>query len=261
MKSLLTISLILVSILSFGQTKLYTIGILDNSDDKYSSNEFYTIISDIQPDIILYECDPACISSNFRFDSISCPLILSSVETKAISMYQDVSQIDVAPFDMEGRNKFYSENSYFEKEKEMFNDIGLSLSENKINSENIPDFDLLWSVLSLYSIKKYSLQEINSTVFADYTEYKHAIVHDLLISIAKRNKVLNSWIEYTILRKKHWEERNKAMVNNISFFLKDYKDKKILVISGAEHKYYINNYFNTTEYKSVVQVINYWKDK
>lgn len=257
MKTFLTIIFGFISTICFGQTKLCVIGILDNSNSKYDANYFYSIIDNFNPDVILYECDSIFFTDNFHFDTIVCPTIFSSVETVAIDSYQHDHQVKVRPFDIEGRNKFYTDNNYFEKETSMFNDIGLALSENKIAPENLSNFDILWSVLSLYKINKYTLEEINSRVFQDFTEYKHAIVHDLLIDIISKNDALLSWKDYAILRKEYWDKRNNAMVVNISNFIKEFDGKRILVVTGAEHKFFIENYFTKPEFESL-SIIDYW---
>jgi hypothetical protein len=36
-----------------------------------------------------------------------------------------------------------------------------------------------------------------------------------------------------------WVRRNKAMINNITAYLKEFKGKKIVVLTGAMHKYFL----------------------
>lgn len=58
-----------------------------------------------------------------------------------------------------------------------------------------------------------------------------------MISIIKRTKKLKKWLKFAELRKEYWNKRNKAMADNIIKYYNEFKDKKIIILVGNDHKY------------------------
>lgn len=203
-----------------------------------------SVLNLIKPDLILEELDSSFFTSDFRYDTVNYPSILHGSESSpadiASNNYQKSHKVDIRPFDITGRNKFYRDNDFFTRQNEMLKDIYSHSIKGLLNERNQSDFNL-WvkSLGNVNSIKISSLKELNSEMFMNLLEIQESIYLDKPIEIVETTDSLKKYIEFAHLQKDFWIKRNDTMIKNILYFANDYK--RIVVFTGNLHKYYLMN--------------------
>jgi hypothetical protein len=249
----------MISSLSYCQTKLYFIGGIHNGNLGYNSDTIYGILEQIRPDAILYEYDSIFFNADFTFNTVMWPGTLKSVEAIASTKYQTEYGGKIRPFDIEGRNKFYFENEYGTKEPEMIGKIDSLYTYNLLDEKGRKDVELFFTTLSLTSLRGYSLEDVNSEMFRKMCELKHFIIWDLNIEIVKSSSELKEFVEFAEIRRDFWIKRNNAMVEHILFWCNEFKGQKIVVFTGSEHLYFLHNIIQEVAKENNIEIIEYWK--
>lgn len=203
-----------------------------------------SVLNQIKPDLILEELDSSFFTSEFRYDTVHYPGILNSPESSpadiASDNYQKSHKADIRPFDITGRNKFYRENDFFNRQDEMIRAIYSTSSQGLLNERNQADFDL-WvkSLQNVNSLNISSLRELNSQVLMNLIEIQEKIYLDKPVEIVETTDSLRKYTGIARLQKDFWVKRNDAMIRNILYFAGRYK--RIVVLTGNLHKYYLTN--------------------
>ena len=127
---------------------------------------------------------------------------------------------------------------------------------NKLSANSKTNFEILLSALISYANVEFrSLTEANSDVATKFFALKNKINFELMISIVKQTEELEKWLEFSELRKDFWDRRNKEMFEKISGYSNEYPDKKIVVLVGNDHKYFLLELLKQNEF----EVKNYYE--
>jgi len=264
MKSLftiLTIFLLNITIVySQAKKEIWLIGTAHEENNYINPDSLTNIFNQIKPDLILIELEEQHFTKDFDFklnDDEVPDFLASSNENNAIYNYHKANNIQVRPFDINGRNDFYRNENYFEKENEMFSEMLKLNDENKFSESCKVDFDILLSTLINYSELHFNtLKEANSDVTTKFLATKNKINFELMISIIKQTNELKEWQEFAELRKEYWDKRNFVMVENIIKYVSEFPDKKIIVLVGNDHKYAL---LEPLKQANII-VKDYWED-
>jgi len=240
MKKIATILLFLTVSICYGQKQIWLIGTAHEERNYINVDSLTYALDKIKPDLILIELEEKYFTKGYQFNLEKYPDLLSTNENIASYKYQQLHTIILRPFEIEGRNEFYRTENYFEKENQMFNEM-LNLYKNNKLSENCKtDFKILLSTLNSYSDVKFrSLSEANSDVATKFLALTNEINFNLMISIVKQTKELEKWLDFSELRKDFWNRRNKEMFDKIKGYSEEYPNKKIVVLVGNDHKYFL----------------------
>ena len=256
MKITLTITLIFFFTFFPAQNKIWIIGTAHEERNYINQDSLTFALNKIKPDLILIELEQKHFNKDFKFNLDEYPDLISTNENKAVYKYQNENKILVRPFDIEGRNEFYKKENFREKENKMFGEIFNLYKHNQLNEQSKMDFEILLAYLSNYSELKFSsLRESNSDVATRFLMLKNKVNYDLMISIVKNTKQLKKWIKFAELRKSFWEDRNNAMFEKIKYYSKEFPSKKIVVLVGNDHKYFLQNLLTENKF----EVKNYYE--
>ena len=240
MNKILTILLFLTVSICYGQKQIWLIGTAHEEKNYINADSLTNALNKIKPDLILVELEEKYFTKDYQFNLEKYPDLLSTNENIASHKYQQIHRVKLRPFEIEGRNEFYRREKYFDKENQMFDEM-LDLYKNNKLSENCKiDFEILLSTLRSYSDVKFrSLSEANSDVATKFFAITNEINFDLMISIVKQTKELEKWLKFSELRKDFWNRRNKAMFDKIKSYSEEYPHKRIVVLVGNDHKYFL----------------------
>jgi len=240
MKRIIVILAFLNSFVSYAQSKLWLIGTAHEKTNYITPDTLLKIFNKIQPDVILLELEQKHFNKEFQYDTSKYPLkdYLVNNENIASYNYQKTHGTQLRPFDLEGRHDFYVKEKYNENENTMFKDMLECYKTNQLSENCKLDFEILLFALSNYSGLKFnSLREANSDVSTKFMALKNKINFDIMLSVIKNTPALNKWQKFAELRKDYWEQRNNGMVNNILKYTDEFKDKKIVILVGNDHRY------------------------
>ena len=256
MKKVLTILLFLVVSICYGQKQIWLIGTAHEEKNYINADSLTYALNKIKPDLILIELEEKYFTEDYQLNLEKYPDLLSTNENIASYKYQQLHTVELRPFEIDGRNEFYKRENYFEKESQMFNEMLNLYENNKLSANSKTNFEILLSALISYANVEFrSLTEANSDVATKFLALKNKINFELMISIVKQTEELEKWLEFSELRKDFWDRRNKAMFEKISGYSKEYPDKKIVVLVGNDHKYFLLELLKQNEF----EVKNYYE--
>lgn len=220
-------------------TQLLIIGTKHNGNKYITFKTIYAAIKKYQPNIILWEQHVKFKKvfglSTIHFFKIAKP----SLEQLAIQKYLRYNkQVKVYPFDTTfNRLKYIAE----------FTTIDGAIN-NGLNNIKMAQPDSLvyaaWSYKNnVYAnvLNNNGLDSLNKPTIFNMAKILKALDTAVILPLAKKylnNSTLIYAFEQRIL---FWNARNLFMVNQIKKYITQFEDKKILVITGLSHKYFLVN--------------------
>lgn len=238
-------------------TTLCIIGTQHESNEYINPEKTFIAIECFQPDIILCELESKYFNGN-TYNLKDFPDLLSTNENIATYQYQQKYNIDLHPYEIEGRNDYYKDNSFFEKQQELFSIIMTNYQNKSLSEKSYKEWDIFLKAVKLLDITSgHSLEEINSALYVRYAEAKDMLLHNTFISIAKRD--FPDKLDNAKELKNFWDKRNRIMCENILKWCKVYKGKRIVVLTGQQHKSQILNRINLQTEKYNLVIKDFWE--
>ena len=211
----------------------------------------------VNPDLILLELDPSFFDSSFilpeKYQNIT-------LENKAVTAYAKTAGVRLRPFDIEGRNKFYQEHDYFKRELSLNQEISRMYSSGQLPSEAKLLFE---GLLALASVRDSCGAErpevINSSACDKAIEKKQDYAFKGIGKIVDLTPALKEFKPFWSLADDFWTRRNDAMVRNILKYSHELKAKRVVVLCGFEHRYYLRKRLTEQVSKEGFIVKEYWE--
>lgn len=236
MKKLLVLSLLFSAHFSWAQTYLTIIGTQHNPTDNINSRSIYDQLNKIKPDVVLMEQDSSTMSEDGDF-------LINTDELEPIAvkrLLKDYSVI-VRRFDYKNRNKFYNDNQIFKKENTFFHSLDSLYSNKLMDSLSITVYQNMIGVNTILNTMNSSadLKELNSVTYQQISKLRQTLNYDGFLGICYRIKYMQQYAKFWKQDGDFWTFRNNTMVDNILKYCDEFKGKKIVVLTGAMHKYFL----------------------
>lgn len=229
-------------------TEIIVIGTLHKPEPNFNSETLFKILEDVKPDFILQELDSSFFTSNFRHKNIS-----NSNEDMASEKYVNkYPSTKLRPYEFEGRNEYRinigsrptdglttklldslnkanllspTESVIHNKYKALLKPLIVSASKSPENFNN-PTTDSICAERQYYQYKM--LPKITS-VRDEFATRFHT----------KPNGEKISYRDGFQLACDFWDLRNQTMAKNIMRISEQNKGKRIVVLCGFMHRYYL----------------------
>jgi len=265
MNKIILILLILITILSCKtekSTEIIVIGTLHKPESNFNSETLFNILEDIQPDFILEELDSSFFTSDFRHKDIS-----NSNEGMACEKYiEKYPTVKLRPYEFEGRNEYRINigsrptDGLTTKLIDSLNKVDLlSDTEAKIHNK----YKALLEPLIVLASK--SPENFNNPSTDSICAERQYYQYKMLTRITnKRNEFATrfhtkpngekiSYRDGYQLASDFWDLRNETMAKNIMRISEQNNGKKIVVLCGFMHRYYIiSELRKLTEGKNII---------
>lgn len=243
MKKLLLLPLLFAAIFSRAQTYLTIIGTQHNPTDHINSQSIYKQLNKIKPDVVLMEQDSSTMNDNGEF------LINSDeLEPTAVRRLEKDYPVIVRRFDYKNRNKFYEDNQIFRKEDIFFHSLDSVYTNKLMDSLSNDVYQNMIAVNAILNTmgSNANLKELNSVTYQQISKLRQELDYNGFLGICYRVKYMRKYAKFWKQDGDFWTFRNNTMVDNILKYCDEYKGKKIVVLTGAMHKYFL---FGTIEKK------------
>ena len=222
---------------SHTKTELCIVGTMHDERSYINSDSIYNILFKLKPDLILIELDSSFFTKDFRFDLKKRPDLLSTNEFIGAEKYYSQHNVDLRPFEITGRNEYYMKTNFFENEKKMIEDIHKLYKNNMLSKKDKEDFELILFGLEVGNTATFhSVQELNSDLSMKFWLMRQKILYPKIVSIVENEQELHHWIDFAKEWEAFWHIRNAVMADNIRKFASEYKNKRIVVLVGNDHK-------------------------
>jgi Family of unknown function (DUF5694) len=223
-----------------------TIHGMHRQNSRYSTGILRDLVVRLKPDAILIELPPA-IGGQATIEKQRVSGRLATDENWSANAAADVLQIPVIACDREGRNEYYRQTKYFDREAQLNRRIN-SWSSSTENAATAPAEAALLGPLAEnaarsqdYFMLNTGPEVINSEGFDRIIRLKHFIWEELMPELSAKVRSLNDLSGEFAFFRDEWHERNRIMAGNIAVQARQRPGQRIVVVCGCEHRYILHD--------------------
>ena len=255
-----TIILIFHITIGFGQsetskTEIIIIGTIHKGNKIFNHRTLHEILKKNKPDIILWE-QSIMFKRVFGLRTADFLKIWNpGIEQLSLQKYTALNKdLPIFPFDtiITSRKKYLKSNIAIEQ----------SFHDNLYSAKKtIPDSTIYADFADKYNFYKgliytLSLSRINQKDVIDMSRELYNLEEKVILPLGKKyisdSLVLNNFSNEV----QFWNDRNDYMVNQILNYSKLYAGKKIIILTGLNHKYYLQDKLSSLN-KSDLKIIEF----
>jgi hypothetical protein len=246
------------------KTQVVIIGTIHSAhykNPKYSPDILKEIILSLKPDAILNELPLSRVAPNGR------PLFRDpnkhpegwAADTVAAQL--GIKQI---PFDRPDRQKNFRKTKHFEKQKRASKLIKKWAEQLKKEDPNSIYLKIakLWNYTANAEMNLFLKSPpdiINSDAHDSMIRIKHSLWYDIFPNyVLPKYPGYEELIELYHFARDQWNERNKIMADNIIKAAKEYPGKRLVVVTGATHRYILRDLLKD---EKSIELKEYWQVK
>ncbi len=247
------------------KTEVVIIGTIHNkhyTNPEYSPDVLKDIILALKPDAILNELPLSLVEPNGRpIERIRGEDNRGGPECWAADTVAQQLGIRQIPYDRPDRQENFKKTNYFERQKranELANKWAAELSKNDPNS-----VDLKTAMLMSYAGQAEAVlflnagpQLINSDAHDSIIRIKHSVWHDIMPTILETHAGHKTLVDDYHFAAEQWQERNRIMADNIIKAAGEYKGKRLVVVTGATHRYILRDLLKNAP---GIELKEYWE--
>jgi len=229
-----------------------------HKNPKYSPEILKEIIFSLKPDAILNELPLSLVDPNGR------PILrdpLKQPECWAADTVATQLGIKQIPFDRPNRQEHYRKTKKFERRKKAEKRFSEWLEQVKINAPE--SVDLKITQLSTYCLQaqiylsnNVGPEIINSDGYDEIIRIRHILWKEIRPEILKKYPGYETLVEDYEFDYREWQERNRIMADNIIKAAKQYPGKRLVVITGAEHRHILRDFLKNNPN---IELKEYWE--
>lgn len=238
-------------------TECVIIGTEHEEREGYSSSDLLQILHTLIPKVILLELD----SSFFTEDHKLRQFHNDSLEDMALKPFiTDHPEVDLRPFDIEGRNDFYVQHQSFDKERALFDEMN-DLYNSGVLCEDARN---LWDQLCSHyqrrdEFRSRGVRAINSFE-CDWAIIKKRCFSDLAVArIIEMTPQLHEYCAFWHVEKSFERKREYEMSRHMGRYCTEYSGFRIVVLCGLEHRGSLRLNFPFVDIDGDVELREYWE--
>ncbi len=245
------------------KTEVIIFGTVHEVRENFDIEDGVNILEQVKPDVILLELPISDSVEKFLEMVKEFKDPTQFLEGRVIKKYLDKnSSVLLRYFDIENRNKYYSENRSDEQEQAFMKKLG-----DLGNKSDSNDFDPILKEAGVMLMHAFNLDNtlskeypriINSTVADSIYTMKHRCLHTNFLKFTETIPELKQFKEFIIWRDEFWKKRNQAMTKNIINYAEEFQGKRLIVITGCEHRYFLRNELKKSKKQNLV-LKEYWE--
>lgn len=246
---LIFIAYIILASCNKKQTELILLGTVHQSVDNFTPDSLYYLLERIDPDLILFEVDSSFFTTDFRFKKT-----WNSNENISTIKFMKNYDVDVRPYEFTGRNEYRVKIGSRPTDSKAVKLIDSLYRANLLNIQERKTYEEFINITdTLNSFAYLGAKAFNNAQTDSIAQIRQQYQYEKLLGIINDNPIFSS----TFLIKKDgdsisyaegykragefWVLRNQTMAENILHFVNQYRGKRIVVLNGYFHRYYLNS--------------------
>ncbi len=247
---LITISTLLLIVQSCTnkKTELVLLGTVHQPIQNFNPDSLYNILVKIRPDLILFEVDSSFFTKEFKFKKP-----WESNENIAVIRYMNNFDVDVRPYEFTGRNEYRIKIGSRPTDSKASNLLDSLYKNNLLDPLNNKIYESFLKVNdSLNSFAYLGAKAFNNSKTDNIAQIRQEYQYKKLLDIMGEYPIFSntyyvknegdsiSYFEGYKRASEFWDLRNQTMSKNILHFVKEYQGRRIVVLNGYFHRYYLN---------------------
>ncbi|WP_186757962.1 hypothetical protein [Echinicola salinicaeni] len=246
------IELIFISLLFYNcsnkKTELVLLGTVHETVHNFNADSLYNILTKIKPDLILFEVDSSFFTQEFEFKKT-----WDSNENIATVRYMNNFEVDVRPYEFTGRNEYRIKIGSRPTDSKAYEMLDSLYRNNQLDEPNKNIYQTFQAVNdSLNALAYLGVRAFNNPKTDQIAQKRQEYQYKQLLSIMAKYPIFSntdyfkddgdsiSYFEGYKRASEFWDLRNHTMSKNILHFIKTQDYKKIVVLNGFFHRYYLN---------------------
>jgi hypothetical protein len=219
------------------KTELVVVGTVHAPTPNFDEKALAGILGRVKPDLVLLELDPSFFDASFNLLEQYRGV---SLEAKAATAYARAAGARLRPFDIEGRNRFYQEQDYFNREARLNREVAGLYAAGQLPAEARLLYESLLSLSAVRDACGAGRPEvINSNACDTAVEKKHHYAFKGLGRVIELTPALKELAPFWTLADEFWSRRNAEMVRNVVTHTKELRPRRVVVLAGFEHRSYL----------------------
>lgn len=216
-----------------------------SSNAKYSVPILRDIIVGTKPSAILMELPPT-IGEKPTIQNGRIVERFASNESAAVNQAAESLGVQVIPYDRDGRNEFYRETRYFDRQEKAYSQLQAWAKTLAEKDPECPEA-LSWQVLYRSAgqaqsqlVEHAGPETINSVLHDSVIRNKSCIQYKLwprLMAASGQEELAREFAFFA----EEWQERNQIMSRNIVEIARRHPGGRLAVVCGGEHRYILRD--------------------
>lgn len=228
------------------KTEVYIVGSVHFETDSIKRDHLYDYLESLSPSVILYEGDSSAVRRIVKKTDYIARLIdafkqRNRVEKPVVLKYlAHHPNCILLPYEWELKNQYHRKHDLRKRSKEIINAVIKLHLDSLLTEEQSTIIDEFLE-LNNESIKMNdgTLTDINNSTTDSLLKYRQLYIYNKIPAIAKDRKELAKYRDFIPIHMSYWDTRNKAMAQNILKQIEHHPNKKIVVLNGYYHRYYL----------------------
>lgn len=261
-KSILLFIILLFPVLSFPQkspkTEIIILGTVHNPTEHYSRDTLFSILEQLKPNVILFE-HPVSWSTDKFSEKVKKFNIAGLEGVTTLKYLEENPSVLLKYFDIANRDEYYKETNYFEDERNFSKQLWKLKEDNKLGSLAKSLLEQTIIVIKIRNvIAKSNPRIINSATSDSVISLKQEYVRNNIIKFTKMIPELHKFNKFANSSNNFWNKRSRKMVENITRYSKDFQGKRLVVLTGFEHRYDLRKLLEEPEKANYI-LKEYWE--
>lgn len=220
------------------RTELLIIGTIHSGNKEFDHNTLFELLEKLKPDVILWE-QSVKFKRVFGLRTAKFLRIWNpGIEQLALQKYSRLNKgIPILPFDttMKSRKSFIKRAIAVEQ---AFYDSLYSAKKTVTDSSVYADFAS--KHFYYYSfLDTASLERINQNDMVNRSRELHSMEEKVILPMGEKYMPASMVVSGFSDEMQFWKKRNEYMVSQILKYAKQFAGKRIIVLTGLNHKYYL----------------------
>jgi len=248
------------------KTEIYIIGTVHESSSILNPDMLFAILDEIKPEVLLQENDSEQIKDYTKEIRPN-----SNEQTATLRYLKKYPNTHNLPFEFERRNQYRKDRGMVPTDRLTIQLIDSLYQVNKLNPSNKSIYEKYKEAnKALLGFSKTDIKTLNSVAFEALNRYRQNLQHHEVPKISNSEEIFAnrfitrpngqriSFREGYQLWCNFWDLRNNTMAINIIKHANMYSGKRIVVLTGVQHKYYLKELLDKYQDGSY-QVIEYFQ--
>ena len=227
--------------------EVFLLGTVHKPTKQFNIDTLYNTLELIKPDIILYEYDSTGFDKQMnlkKYFAYILPIFLSKYQTNegaAAKKYITLNEkVIIRPYEWSLRNKWNKEKGILKTPDKILNLLDELYKQRKLTNEQTNILTTFYDLSKqLNSYADSTIYEINSKMQDSICELRQNYQYHKIKEIIDKNDNLKDYRDFYVIYEQYWDLRNKAMAENIFNYVKQNPKKRIVVLNGYFHRYYL----------------------